>query len=155
MPKGAGEQVDAQVVKFSQSHPRTLEPRVPAPSGWTPRLKNLAVPMSGVRIGGEAKLLDAGVSVHRRRAILRVPLCAGVLIRDDVGGPVVGIVCRAGERSFGHVSRFAPRGVDDGVIGRMVLGHVRLSLEDVRYTESYNNGRFIARCHTTVSKSSC
>lgn len=83
------------------------------------------MPMSGVRIGGEAKLLYNGVaSIGDGR--LASALVYRRVDRDDVGGSVVGVVCRAqGSGRFRTFRQLAPRGIEDGIIGRMVLGHVR------------------------------
>ena len=82
------------------------------------------MPMSGVRIGGEAKLLYNGVaSIGDGR--LASALVYRRVDRDDVGGSVVGVVCRAqGSGRFRTFRQLAPRGIEDGIIGRMVLGHV-------------------------------
>ena len=79
--------------------------------------------MPGVCVGGEAKLFYNGV-VSIRDGRLAVPLCADVLIETMRAGPVVGIVCRVGN---GRLCAFRQllRGIEDRIIGRMVLGHVR------------------------------
>lgn len=81
--------------------------------------------MPGVCVGGEAKLLYNGVvSIGDGR--LACTLVRRRVDRDDAGRPVVGIVCCAqGNGRLGAFRQLAIRGIEDGIIGQMVLGHVR------------------------------
>ena len=83
------------------------------------------MPMPGVRIRGEAKLLYNGVVPVGDGRLARALVCRRV-DRDDVGGSVVGVACRAqGSGRFRTFRQLAPRGIAQGIIGRMVLGPVR------------------------------
>ena len=83
------------------------------------------MPMPGVCVGGEAELLYNGVaSIGDGR--LACALVGRRVDRDDAGGSFVGVVCRAqGSGRFRTLRQLALRSIEDGIIGRMVLGHVR------------------------------
>ena len=73
--------------------------------------------MPGVRIGGEAKLLYNGVVSIGDGRLARA-LVRRRVDRDDA-------VCHAqGSGRFRTFRQLALRGIEDGIIGRMVLGHV-------------------------------
>ena len=80
--------------------------------------------MPGVRIGGEAKLLYNGVVSIGDGRLARA-LVRRRVDREDAGGSVLGDVCHAqGSGRFRTFRQLALRGIEDGIIGRMVLGHV-------------------------------
>ena len=106
--------------------------------------RDLAVPMPGMRIGGESKLLDDGIVPIGDGRLARA-LVRRCIDRDDAAGSGVGI--GGGAQRGGRLralGKLAPRGVNDGVVGRVVLGHACTFRRGWQHVESYNKGGFIA-----------